>query len=37
VLSIPTIYVIDRNGVIAYRSVGVTPFSVLSEEINRLL
>lgn len=35
--SIPTIYIIDKQGVIAYKSVGVTSSSTLSTEINKLL
>lgn len=34
---IPTLYIIDNQGIIAYKNVGVTPSSTLSTEINKLL
>lgn len=34
---IPTMYIIDKQGVIAYKSVGVTDYSILSSEISKLL
>jgi len=37
VKSIPTLYIIDKESVIAYGTVGVTDDDVLRDEINRLL
>lgn len=37
VAAIPTICIIDRNGSLAYRSVGLTPASALLTEINKFL
>lgn len=37
VIYIPTTYIIDRRGRIAYKSVGVTPYPTLSIEIDKLL
>jgi len=37
IMYIPTMYIIDKQGVIAYKSVGVTDYSILSSEINKLL
>lgn len=34
---IPTLYIIDQQGVIAYKNVGVTSSSTLSSEIDKLL
>jgi peroxiredoxin len=34
---IPTLVIIDKNGIIAYENVGVTSSSTLSEEIDKLL
>ena len=37
VISIPTLVIVDQDGRIAYRSVGVTQASTLKAEINALL
>ena len=37
VTSIPTLFIIDEEGVIAYKNVGVTSYSTLSSEIDKLL
>lgn len=37
VTAIPTLYIIDKQGVIAYKSVGITPSPTLSAEIDKLL
>ena len=34
---IPTLYIIDQQGVITYKNVGLTPSSTLSSEIDKLL
>lgn len=36
VVRIPTLYIIDRQGRIAYKNVGGTPFSTLAAEIDKL-
>jgi peroxiredoxin len=37
IVYIPTVYIIDRHGCIAYRNTGMTPYSVLASEISKLL
>lgn len=37
IMYIPTIYIIDKQGIIAYKNVGVTDYSTLLSEINKLL
>ena len=37
VIYIPTIYIIDKHGTIAYKTEGTTPASVISAEIDKLL
>lgn len=37
VKSIPTIFIVDREGKIAYKTIGETPSSELSSEIDKLL
>lgn len=37
VTGIPTLYIVDNEGVIAYKSVGATSSSILSAEIDKLL
>jgi len=37
IVYIPTLYIIDRRGRITYRNTGVTPYSTLASEINKLL
>ncbi|MBA7607353.1 Thiol-disulfide oxidoreductase ResA [subsurface metagenome] len=37
IMYIPTIYIIDKQGIIAYKNVGVTNYSTLLSEINKLL
>lgn len=37
VIYIPTMYIIDQRGRIVYKNVGVTPYSTLSVEIDKLL
>lgn len=37
VLYIPTLYIIDKQGRIAYKNVGLTPYSTLAGEIDKLL
>jgi len=34
---IPTIYIIDKKGMIAYKNVGVTDYSALAEELDKLV
>jgi peroxiredoxin len=37
VVYIPTTYIIDQQGRVVYKNVGVTPYSALSIEIDKLL
>lgn len=37
IVSIPTIYIIDRQGTITYKNVGLTDYSKLQSEIDKLL
>ncbi|KUO41272.1 MAG: hypothetical protein AVW05_02875 [Hadesarchaea archaeon DG-33] len=37
IMYIPTIYIIDKQGIIAYKNVGVTDYFTLLSEINKLL
>lgn len=37
VTAIPTLYIIDKQGRIVYKNVGLTPYSTLAAEIDKLL